>query len=367
MSVAAVVVAAGRGTRFGGAKQFAPLGSSTVAARSVSLARSVAQLVVLVVPPGYDGSGEGADVVVEGGDTRADSVRAGLAQCAASDIVVVHDAARPWASPRLFEAVVAGVRAGADGAIPGLEVTDTLKRVELVGDERHVAATEDRAGLVTVQTPQAFRREVLERAHAGGADATDDAALVEAAGGRVVVVPGERSNVKITAPEDLAAPHRSGGLRIGHGYDVHRFSDDPQRPLWLGLVRVAGSPGLLGHSDADVVTHAVADALLGGAHLGDLGRHFPDDDPATAGIASAELLASVVARVAAAGFRPLSVDVTVVAESPRLAGVIDTMASALGTVVGAPVSVKATTAEHLGALGRGEGIAATAVALVEAS
>ena len=205
MSVAAVVVAAGQGLRFGGPKQFAPLHDDTVTAHSVRAARSVASRVVLVVPLGYDGTGEGADLVVIGGPTRAASVRAGLEHCAEADIVVVHDAARPLATPSLFRAVVDAVLAGADAAVPGLAITDTVKRVVRDGQSTVVGATVPRDELVTVQTPQAFTRESLSRAHAGGEEATDDAALVEAQGGRVVVVPGEVANTKITRPGDLDA------------------------------------------------------------------------------------------------------------------------------------------------------------------
>jgi 2-C-methyl-D-erythritol 4-phosphate cytidylyltransferase len=205
MSVAAVVVAAGRGTRFGGAKQFALVDGESVAARSVKACRSVADRVVLVVPEGYDGTGEGADVVVPGGSSRAASVRCGLAHCDDADVVIVHDAARPNASPALFAAVVAAIKDGADAAIPGLVLTDTVKRVTLKGDVTVVAETLTREELVGVQTPQAFRRNVLERAHASGDEATDDAGLVEAIGAVVVVVPGESSNVKITQPGDLEA------------------------------------------------------------------------------------------------------------------------------------------------------------------
>ena len=203
MSVAAVVVAAGQGQRFGGPKQFAILNHDTVTALSVRASRSVADTVVLVVPANYRGNGEGADVVVVGGATRAESVRAGLAECGDADVIVVHDAARPMATSALFVAVVNAVLAGADGAVPGLKISDTVKRVRREGALNVVEETAERSELVAVQTPQAFGRDILLRAHANGDDATDDAALVEAQGGRVVVVDGEIDNIKITFPGDL--------------------------------------------------------------------------------------------------------------------------------------------------------------------
>jgi 2-C-methyl-D-erythritol 4-phosphate cytidylyltransferase len=203
VTVAVVVVAGGRGVRFGGLKQFSLVGERTVAARSVSAARSVADVVVLVVPPGHHGGDEGADIVVTGGETRAASVREGLRALPPSDVVVVHDAARPLATTQLFRAVVRAVEDGADAAIPGLRITDTVKRVTERGPDVVVTGTVDRSDLVTVQTPQAFRRVILEQAHAALQDATDDAALVESLGGTVVVVAGEIDNVKITEPADL--------------------------------------------------------------------------------------------------------------------------------------------------------------------
>ena len=203
MTVTAIVVAGGRGVRFGGQKQFSKISDETVAARSVRLARSVASRVILVVPDDYKGSGEGADLTVLGGASRGDSVRCGLENCDGSEIVVVHDAARPMASESLFRSVVDAVKSGADAAVPGLAVTDTIKRVSPEGTDIVVEETVSRENLVTVQTPQAFRREVLVRAHEKSSDATDDAALVEALGGRVVVVPGEVQNIKITQPGDV--------------------------------------------------------------------------------------------------------------------------------------------------------------------
>jgi 2-C-methyl-D-erythritol 4-phosphate cytidylyltransferase len=203
MTIAAVVVAAGQGTRFGGLKQFSLFEGETVAARSVRATRSVASHVVLVVPESYEGDGEGADLVVVGGSSRAASVRSGLEHCLDADVVVVHDAARPLASAALFHSVVDAVLGGADAAIPGLKLTDTVKRVETHGDDTVVLTTLVREELVTVQTPQAFRRDVLERAHASGDEASDDAALVEALGARVVVVNGEARNFKITHLSDI--------------------------------------------------------------------------------------------------------------------------------------------------------------------
>ena len=200
----AVVVAAGSGVRFGGPKQFAMLAGTRVVDRSLVAAREACDGVVLVLsdPDAWDGTG--ADVVVAGGTTRAESVRAGLdAVPADAEVVAVHDAARPLAGPELYATVVAAVRAGADGAIPGIPVSDTLKRVEAHGDEQVIVGTVDRSTLFAAQTPQAFRADVLRAAHASGDDATDDAALVEAIGGTVRVVPGDPRNLKITTPADL--------------------------------------------------------------------------------------------------------------------------------------------------------------------
>ena len=205
-TVAAIVVAGGQGSRFGGLKQFVEFGGRSVAARSVATARSVAELVVLVAPSGMSDL-HGADLVVAGGESRAASVRAGLAVIPESfDVIVVHDAARPLASERLFFSVVAElVDEQVAGAICAVPVTDTIKQVEMVAGRQRVKATIDRASLVAVQTPQAFRATVLRDAHANGEDATDDAGLVEGVGGTVVVVPGTPENVKLTSPIDLVA------------------------------------------------------------------------------------------------------------------------------------------------------------------
>jgi 2-C-methyl-D-erythritol 2,4-cyclodiphosphate synthase len=278
--------------------------------------------------------------------------------------VVVHDAARPLASVDLFRAVVDATRAGAEAAVPAVDLTDTIRRRD--------GGVVDRSELVAVQTPQAFSAAVLRRAHAAGLDATDDAGLVEASGGKVTLVAGETTNLKITNPEDLARAEAvlAGGeetppaVAVGQGFDVHRFSDDPARRLVLGGVHFEGSPGLAGHSDADVIAHACTDALLGAAGLGDIGQLFPDTDPAYAGADSLALLAEAVRRVRAAGWSPGNVDCSVVLEAPKLAPRRAEIQDRLSGVVGAPVTVKGKRAEGLGTLGRREGIACWAVAIV---
>ena len=219
-----------------------------------------------------------------------------------------------------------------------------------------------------MQTPQAFRASVLRAAHAGGADGTDDAALVEAAGGRVVVVAGEPDNRKITHPDDLqwarALVERTMSVRVGQGFDIHRFSDDPDRVLVLGGVTFAGERGLVGHSDADVIAHAVADALLGAAGLGDIGQHFPDTDPQWQGADSLMLLRHVSAMLGEQGWSIGNVDCSVVCEAPKLAPHRADMERRLSDAAGAPVTVKGRRAEGLGALGRREGIACWAVAVI---
>jgi 2-C-methyl-D-erythritol 4-phosphate cytidylyltransferase/2-C-methyl-D-erythritol 2,4-cyclodiphosphate synthase len=243
-------------------------------------------------------------------------------------------------------------------------VADTLKRASAEGD---VLATVDREGLWGAQTPQGFRTGLLLAAYARAMredwQVTDDAAVVERAGHRVRLVEGEAVNFKITRPEDLALAERllAGSSRSGFGYDVHRLV--PDRALVLGGVTIPHTHGLLGHSDADVLTHAVMDALLGAAALGDIGGHFPDTDAQYRGISSLALLAVVVEKVAAAGFAPINIDVTVAAQAPKLAPHIPAMRGQLASVLGLPlegVSIKATTTEGLGFVGTGEGMAAYA-------
>lgn len=376
------MVAGGSGQRFGGPKQYEQLGARRVLDWSVAAARGACagpRDGVVIVVPATDVAREGG---VAGGTSRSESVRNGLAQVPTeATIVCVHDGARPFADTALFARVIAAVTAGADAAIPGTPVADTIKQVD---DASSVVHTPPRSHLVAVQTPQAFRASVLRAAHATGAEATDDAALVEAAGGRVVVVAGDARNRKITDPDDLhwaraqlsqekdpdhmasntVASNTVSDIRVGQGFDIHRFSDDPARPLVLGGVVFDGHPGLHGHSDADAVAHAVTDALLGAAGLGDIGEHFPDTDPQWKGVDSLILLRQAAALVRAAGFRIGNVDCSVVCEAPKLAPHKPAMQARLSEAAGAPVTVKGRRAEGLGALGRQEGIAVWAVAVI---
>ncbi len=381
-----IVVAGGSGQRFGGPKQYERLGDRRVLDWCTAAAEAASDGVVVVVPAA-DATREG----VAGGVTRSDSVRAGLAAVPSNaTIVCVHDGARPFASSGLFAAVIAAVVNGADAAVPGLPVSDTIKRVDGDGS---VVGTPERSSLRAVQTPQAFRADILRRAHADAGDATDDAALVEATGGRVVVVAGEQHNRKITDPNDLrwarqqlegnamtgtattstattgtpttsTATTRATTTRVGQGFDIHRFSDDASRPLVLGGVVFEGARGLHGHSDADAVAHAVIEALLGAAGLGDIGEHFPDTDQQWKGADSLQLLRQAAGLVRAAGFAIGNVDCSVVCESPKLAPHRDAMQQRLSEAAGAPVTVKGRRAEGLGALGRKEGIAVWATAII---
>ena len=365
-----VVVAAGSGQRFGGLKQYERLGGQRVIDWSIAASRASGAGVVVVVPAA-DVAREGG---VAGGNSRAESVRAGLAHVPAdATIVCVHDGARPFADEELFRRVISAVAAGADGAIPGVAVKDTIKRVTAGGA---VVDTPPRAELTAVQTPQAFRAAALRAAHMSNSQATDDASLVEAAGGRVVVVPGDPVNRKITDLEDLEWARRhiadpladraalAPQIRVGQGFDIHRFSDDPARVLVLGGVTFEGERGLQGHSDADAVAHAATDALLGAAGLGDIGEHFPDTDPQWEGADSLQLLRHAAALVREAGFDIGNVDCSVVCEAPKLAPHKATMQRLLSEAAGAPVTVKGRRAEGLGALGRSEGIAVWANAVI---
>jgi 2-C-methyl-D-erythritol 4-phosphate cytidylyltransferase/2-C-methyl-D-erythritol 2,4-cyclodiphosphate synthase len=375
--VGAIVAAGGSGQRAGLAKQWLELGGETVLRRSARLLADCPGVdeLVLVVPVGEEDRATAALAglgkpgrAVAGGPARADSVRNGLAALPGCEVVLVHDAARPFATAALVARV--GEAAARDGAaLAALPVTDTVKRAG-PGEPARVAATLDRRELWLAQTPQGFRRELLLRAYAAaGAEAsaaTDECALVERLGAPVTLVPGEPGNFKITSPEDVARARAltESPVASGVAYDCHRF--EPGRRLILGGVEFEGD-GLLGHSDADVCAHAIGDAILGAAGLGDLGRHFPDTDPRWKGVSSLRLLSEIAALAAAAGWRLGNADVTLAARRPKIAPRAAEMRARLAEALGvspSQVNVKATTGEGMGFVGRGEGIAAHAVALL---
>jgi 2-C-methyl-D-erythritol 4-phosphate cytidylyltransferase/2-C-methyl-D-erythritol 2,4-cyclodiphosphate synthase len=310
---------------------------------------------------------------VAGGATRQASVRAGLEalSAAAPDVVLIHDAARPFCSPELVSrAIVACGQTGA--AIPALEVTDTIKRIDANG---YVADTVDRAMLRSVQTPQAFAFPALLAAHRraakeGREDFTDDAALAEWAGLKVTVFAGDSGNVKLTTDEDFAKAEarRIASLtdvRLGNGYDVHAFGDGDH--IWLGGVRIPHDRGLTGHSDADVGLHALVDAILGALADGDIGKHFPPTDPRWKGAASDQFLKFAVERVTKRGGKIAHLDLTVICEAPKIGPHRDMIRKRIAEIADLSmdrVAVKATTSEQLGFTGRKEGIAAIATATV---
>ncbi|GGC55749.1 bifunctional 2-C-methyl-D-erythritol 4-phosphate cytidylyltransferase/2-C-methyl-D-erythritol 2,4-cyclodiphosphate synthase [Chelatococcus reniformis] len=387
--VAAILVAAGRGNRAGPGrpKQYRDLHGRPVLWHGLSAllaAPRVAHVVVVIHPDdrsAYDDAIALLDVAhaakleppVDGGETRQASVRAGLEALAALpapdiDVVLIHDAARPFASVELIDrAIDAAVTHGA--ALPTVAVADTIKRVD--GDGR-VLETYDRAQLHAAQTPQAFRFGAIAEAHRRAAGVagtfTDDAAIAEWAGIPVFTFAGDLRNVKLTTPADFAHDGRPApGLigRTGFGYDVHAFGDGDH--LIVGGVRIAHDRGVLAHSDGDVVLHALTDALLGTIADGDIGTHFPPSDPQWRGASSDRFLAYAAERIRARGGIIDHLDVTVVCERPRIGPHRDAMRERIAAIAGVrpgAVSIKATTSEGLGFTGRREGIAAQAAASV---
>jgi 2-C-methyl-D-erythritol 4-phosphate cytidylyltransferase/2-C-methyl-D-erythritol 2,4-cyclodiphosphate synthase len=378
MTTIALLMAAGRGSRFGAElpKQYLPLLGRPVlrwAAESLLRDGLVAHLLPVVEEgeqPRVAALLEGLPALppVAGGATRQASVRAGLEALAGDppDRVLVHDAARPLLPPGLVAAVLAALDAGADGALPALPVADTLKRA---ADDR-VEATVPRAGLFRAQTPQGFRFAALLAAHrAAAGEATDDAQLLEQAGGAVRLVEGSEDAMKITWPADL--PRLEAALlgrlspRTGTGFDVHRVVAG--RPMVLCGVTVPSPVGLDGHSDADVGIHALCDAIYGAMAEGDIGRWFPPSEMRWKDADSAAFLRHAAERIAARGGVLANADVTLICERPKIAPHAAAMRARLAELLDAPVeriSVKATTTERLGFPGRGEGIAAQAAATV---
>ena len=379
----AIVVAAGRGERIGGRpKQYRLIAGEPVARRALRLfaAHPAIEAVQPVIHPedaaDYRVAAAGLEkcrAPVTGGSTRQASVRAGLEALAKEkpELVLVHDAARPLASAALVErAIKAASATGA--AVPVLPLTDTIKRVDENG---RVLATLERASLRAVQTPQAFSFALLIEAHdratrAGREDFSDDAALMEWAGIPVATFAGEADNLKLTTPEDFAraaAIHAQtlSDVRNGTGFDIHAFG--PGDHVWLGGVKIPHAQGLIGHSDADVLLHALTDAVLGAISAADIGHHFPPSDPHWRGASSARFLAFAAELVRRRGGEIAQLDATVLAETPKVGPQRQAMRARIAEIAGidiARVSVKATTTEGLGFLGRGDGIAAMATATV---
>jgi 2-C-methyl-D-erythritol 4-phosphate cytidylyltransferase / 2-C-methyl-D-erythritol 2,4-cyclodiphosphate synthase len=382
-SVAAVVVAAGRGLRAGGdmPKQYRALAGEPVIRASLRLFAEHPEVAMVqpVIHPddGTRFSTAAADLKllapVFGGATRQASVRAGLEALVPlrPDLVLIHDAARPYASAALVSRAVAAV-AATGAAVPVMPVADTVKSIDASG---HIEGTLDRTKLRTVQTPQVFAFARVLEAHrraatSGREDFTDDAALAEWAGLKVAAFAGEAGNLKLTTPDDVARAERDhaaalADTRTGSGFDVHAFA--PGDHVMLGGVKIPHERGVTGHSDADVALHALTDAVLGALADGDIGSHFPPSDPQWRGASSDRFLAFAVERVRARGGRIAHLDLTIVCEAPRVGPHRDAMRARIAAIAGIEVdrvAVKATTSERLGFTGRGEGIAAMATATV---
>ena len=378
-STYAVIVAAGRGARFGGdlPKQYLPLGGGSVLRHAVSAFATHPRIdgVAVAIRPEDRGRFEtamaGIDVLppVDGGAERQDSVRLGLEALAPRqpERVLIHDGARPFPDARLIDRVLDGLDR-APAAIPGLPLGDTIKRVE----GEHIRGTVDRAGLWRAQTPQGFHFAPILAAHraAMGRVLTDDAAVAEAAGIAPLIVAGSEDNLKVTTMSDLEAAERLlaarlGDVRVGQGFDVHPFG--PGDHVMVCGVAIPHEVAPIGHSDADVGLHALTDAVLGAIGAGDIGMHFPPSDPRWRGASSDRFLAYAASLVRERGGAVSSVDVTIICERPKIAPHRDRMIESVAEILEiAPsrVSVKATTTEKLGFTGRGEGIAAQAVATI---
>jgi 2-C-methyl-D-erythritol 4-phosphate cytidylyltransferase/2-C-methyl-D-erythritol 2,4-cyclodiphosphate synthase len=380
MDFHAVIVAAGAGLRAGpgGPKQWRALRGKPVARWSLeAMLAAGAKRVVVVTPAGDEALARTAFAGLErwilapGGATRDQSVLSGLRalSAAAEEVVLIHDAARPLVESHHIQALLEAL-GEADGALPALAVADTLKRVRA---DTGAVSTEDRGGLWRAQTPQAFRFGVLEAAYAAwpeGSTPTDDAAVVERAGGRIALTPGDPRLLKLTYPEDFAmAELMAGGvrsMRIGQGFDAHRFG--PGDNVWLCGVNIPHTHTLVGHSDADAGLHALTDALLGAIGQGDIGDHFPPSDPQWRGAASSLFLTHAADLIRSQGGAIANVDVTLICERPKIKPHREAMRARLAELLALPlerVSVKATTTEAMGFTGREEGLAAQAVAAVE--
>lgn len=367
MKTVALIVAAGTGERMGGSlpKQYALLAGRPMLAWSYAAlsAHPAIDEVIVVIGEGHqallDSALPGARFTI-GGATRRQSVARGMQAIGAADRILIHDAARPFVAEQVIDRLLSGMDS-ADGTVPVLPVADTL----VAADGTNVP----RAGLLRVQTPQAFRFQVLRRAHAdwSGDEPTDDAQMVRALGGSVALVQGDPMLEKVTWAGDIAAAEARIGweTRTATGFDVHRLADGEE--LWLGGINIPHTQGLSGHSDADVALHALTDALLGTIAAGDIGLHFPPSDPQWRGAASDQFLQHAANLVAAEGGQITFVDLTIICEAPKIGPHREAIRTRVAELLGLStdrVSVKATTTERLGFTGRGEGIATQAAATV---
>ena len=372
---AAIIAAAGIGHRLGAnlPKSLVKLIDKTLLEHAVANLAPVAQLLIVTAPAGYEEEykkllGEEVEVIT-GGVLRSDSIRIAIAKIPNNyEYVLVHDAARALASTRLASEVINQLIRGQQAVIPTLEVIDTIKEVDNQG---YVRNTLNRASLKIVQTPQGFNRSVLERAHQASEDATDDAALVEALGIKVKTIAGEDQAFKITTKGDIKTainfllPDNQKQLRVGIGVDAHAFSEDKKRKLALAGLIWPDEIGLDGHSDGDVAAHAICDALLSAADLGDLGSNFGVSDSKYKGATGAQMLSESLAKVAAAGFEIENVSVQIVGNRPKIAPKRAQAISALSkALAGAKVSLAATSTDGLGFTGEGKGLSAIATALL---
>ena len=369
MTIAAIIVAAGRGNRAGGdlPKQWQNLNGAPVIARTIAALRPHVDQIAVVLHPDdtahWTALGMSVDYVVTGAATRDGSVRAGLDAFASAppELVLIHDAARPLVSAQIIMDVICALKTH-QAAAPALPVTDAL----WTGADGMVNGTQNRDGLYRAQTPQGFHYSTIVAAHAAlSGPTTDDVAVARAAGIDVAIVAGETTNMKITSSDDFSRATKLLGadmdVRCGNGYDVHRFGDGDH--VWLCGVQIPHGRSLQGHSDADVGMHAVTDAIYGALGMGDIGQHFPPSDPQWKGAASQIFLTHAVNLARAHGFTISNVDCTLVCEYPKIGPHQSAMKSALATIMDIDadrISVKATTSERLGFTGREEGIAAIA-------
>jgi 2-C-methyl-D-erythritol 4-phosphate cytidylyltransferase/2-C-methyl-D-erythritol 2,4-cyclodiphosphate synthase len=377
-SVAVVLLAAGKGERLGAKepKAFVELAGKSLLEHSVfrALATDNLKQLIIAVPESHLSqtlefekqlSNQGVDIrVVVGGATRQQSVSESLAVIAGGiDIVLVHDSARSLASSDLFNRVAQAVFENQIGVIPALHVADTIKRYK--GDA--IQETIERSDLVRAQTPQGFPASVLVAAHVGATqEFTDDAALIQSIGGTVMMIPGEEQAMKITTAEDFerAQTYLLAHARTGIGSDAHRYSDDKTKTLYLGGLEWPGELALEGHSDGDVIAHAIVDSLLSAANLGDIGSNFGVDRPEYSGASGEVFLKATLELLKEQSFEPVNVSVQLIGNRPKLAPRRLEVETHLGAIIGAPVSVSATTTDGMGFLGSDEGLAAVATSLV---